>query len=309
VADRPSFSVVIAAHNAASTLPAAVRSVLNQTCQDFEIIVVDDGSIDDTRTALRRVTDRRVVYLRQDNLGPAAARNAGIEHAIGRYVSILDSDDLWLPQYLESMTKALEPDPLAAMAYTDAWRLDDETRRIYRRTIMSSQNPPDPPPNDPHTFLQALLERNFVYCSATVRRSILDEVGGFTPISRSEDYELWLRIAARRKRIVRAKGVLAIYRDRTGSRSADPVAMYQGRCDIYRLVLETYNIPPNIRELAHSRLNATQRELSELNRQRSDAQRKSWQSSAPIRLLRDRRMFYRRPPAPVAAAFPDLRLI
>jgi glycosyltransferase involved in cell wall biosynthesis len=303
----PRVSVVIPAHNAAGTLPATISSVLAQTWQEFEIVVVDDGSIDDTETALRRLTsDSRILYVRQEQLGPAAARNLGIERARGAYVAFLDSDDLWLPQYLQTMVDVLEADEDAALAYTDAWRLDDATKRIYRRTAMASQAPPHSPPRDPDALLQALLEHNFVYTSTTVRKSVLDEVGGFRSLTRSEDYELWLRVAANGRRFVRAPGLLAVYRDRAGSRMHDPGAMLRGRREIYRLVIDEYEISPAARECATRRLRETEDDLAELTRKGDGGRPSRLRAIAIARHVAARRHFFRSPPAPVAAAFPDL---
>jgi glycosyltransferase involved in cell wall biosynthesis len=302
--DVPTFSVVIAAHDAARTIPATIRSVLAQTRQDFEIVVVDDGSVDDTEAALRRTTDDpRVRYLRQENRGPAAARNAGVEAARGPYVALLDSDDLWLPKYLESMAAAFAAEPEAALAYTDAWRLDEQRRRIFRKTTMSSQNPPIPPPRDTETLFRELLRRNFVYTSATVRRSTLAEVGGFTSLTRSEDYELWLRIAAKGNIFVRADGVLAVYRDRPGSRVHDPVKMLEGRREIYELVLRAYDLSPAERTLAAERLRATSEELAEAQQRRRPPVRRR---AALSRFAHDFRYFRLTTPRDVARALPDL---
>jgi GT2 family glycosyltransferase len=247
-----------------------------------------------------------VGYLRQENRGPAAARNAGVEAAHGTYVALLDSDDLWLPSYLESMAAAFEAEPTAALAYTDAWRLDEQRRRIFRRTTMSSQNPPIPPPRDPETLFRELLQRNFVYTSATVRRSTLDEVGGFTSLTRSEDYELWLRIAASGKIFVRAEGVLAVYRDRPGSRVHDPTAMLEGRREIYELVLRSYDLSSAGRTLAAQRLRATSKELAEARQGRRPPVRRS----SPLRrLARDLRYFRLTTPRDVARALPPLNEI
>jgi glycosyltransferase involved in cell wall biosynthesis len=308
VTAAPRFSVVIPAHNAARTLPATVSSVLTQTRQDFEVLVVDDGSVDGTEAALRSATaDSRIHYVRQQQLGPAAARNAGIQRAGGSYVSFLDSDDLWLPHYLQTMLDALEADPGAGLAYTDAWRLDDATKRIYRRSAMASQAPPASPPREPDALLQALLEHNFVYTSVTVRRSVLDDVGGFRTLTRSEDYELWLRVAAHGQRFVRAPGLLAVYRDRPGSRIHDPGAMLRGRREIYQLVVDEYEVSPAARRRAEKRLVETERELAALERGGEDSHQKGRWPSALLGILGDRRHFYRSPPRPVAAAFPDLR--
>jgi glycosyltransferase involved in cell wall biosynthesis len=101
---EPTFSVVIPTYDRAHLLPRAIESVLNQTFEDFELIVVDDGSTDDTREVVASFTDERIVYVRREETGgAAAARNTGIRHAKGKYVSFLDDDDEYLPQYLTVM--------------------------------------------------------------------------------------------------------------------------------------------------------------------------------------------------------------
>ena len=137
------FTVVIAAFNAARTIGSSIRSVLRQTEQDFEVIVVDDGSTDETAEAVGTFSgDSRIRLIGQPNRGPAAARNTGLKAARSTYVSMLDADDLWLPDYLEVMGGALDEDPRRGFAYTDAWVLEDETRKVRRRSAMSYQRPP-----------------------------------------------------------------------------------------------------------------------------------------------------------------------
>ena len=122
----PRFTIVIPAFNAARTIGSSIRSVLQQTEQDFEVVVVDDGSTDDTVECARSfATDPRVRVISQRNKGPSAARNAAVAAARALYVSMLDADDLWLPEYLEVMGGALDGNPDAPFAYTDAWVLDD----------------------------------------------------------------------------------------------------------------------------------------------------------------------------------------
>jgi glycosyltransferase involved in cell wall biosynthesis len=306
--ERPTFSVVVAAYNAARTLPATIRSVLGQTRNDFEIIVVDDGSTDSTDRALAGIRDDRIIYIRQENLGPSAARNSGIQRASGELVSFLDSDDLWLPNYLETMHSALRAAPHAGLAYTDAWRLDDVTRRIHRHTLMGPQRPPRSPPADPAALVAALLERNFVFTSATVRRSVLDAVGGFNKaLTRSEDYELWLRIAASGVRFANTEKVLVVYRDRPGSLTHDRVAMRRGRAEVYEHILATYATGA-IRTIAERRLLETRQELDNLlaNAERSREFSVIRRSRGIANRLRRYRL---RPPRAVTAAFPDLRAI
>jgi glycosyltransferase involved in cell wall biosynthesis len=307
MAETPVFSVVIAAHNAAHTLPSTLRSVLAQTRPDFEIIVVDDGSTDGTGEALRSVLDDRIAYVRQANLGPAAARNAGIERAAGEYVCLLDSDDLWLPHYLETMGAAIAPDTSIGLAYTDAWRLDDVTRRVLRRTSMSACRPPRQPPAERDTLLLALLERNFVYNSATVRRQVLDDVGGFKTFTRSEDYELWLRIAASGARFVNAGKVLAVYRRRPDSRFRGSALRVRGRVEILEHVLATYDLTEAQRSIGERRLRDARHELASLAaREAAPAELSTGRLG---RLAHDLRRYRLRAPRVVVRAFPDLRRI
>jgi glycosyltransferase involved in cell wall biosynthesis len=105
-ASAPHFSVIIPVHNQAAPLSAAIRSVLSQTCQDFEIIVVDDGSADDPASIVTGFDDPRIRVLHQRHQGSSAARNAGIDAACGRFIAPLEAGDIFLPHHLESM-KAL----------------------------------------------------------------------------------------------------------------------------------------------------------------------------------------------------------
>ncbi len=104
----PFFSVIIPVYNRADDLARSVGSVLAQSCQDFEIVVVDDGSNDDPKSALDALGDPRIRLVRQGNKGGAAARNRGFDEARGRFVALLDSDDRFLPHHLETMRRMLE---------------------------------------------------------------------------------------------------------------------------------------------------------------------------------------------------------
>ncbi len=104
----PFYSVVIPVYNRSDVLETALRSVLDQTFQDFEIIVVDDGSLDAPCEIVDRVADPRIRFLRQENKGGAAARNLGIAAAVGRFIAFLDSDDIFLPHHLQAMHDLLD---------------------------------------------------------------------------------------------------------------------------------------------------------------------------------------------------------
>ena len=304
----PTFTIVMPAFNAAPTIAPAIRSVLAQTRRDFQLVVVDDGSTDDTAQRIRPFeADSRLEVVRQPNRGLAAARNIAIERAQGRFVSMLDSDDLWLPRYLEVMAETLGRDPEAGFAYTDAWLFDDARRRILRASAMAYQDPPDVPPADARAFLEELLQRNFVFTSATVRRSVLQEVGGYREsLAASEDYELWLRIVARGYRGARAPGRLAVYRKRPGTLSTDEPRMFSSMREVARIVAEEYDVPPSIRDLARARMTSLNAAVS------SDGRALSRRYRIRALLVRLKRavlspwLWHRTLPAEIRAAFPDL---
>ena len=121
----PKVSVVIPTHNRAGFLQAAIQSVLNQTFQDFEIIVVDDASEDQTTEIVRSFSDPRIRYMRHEsNKGQGASRNDGIRQASGEYIALLDDDDEWLPEKLAKQVALLDSSPSqVGMIYT--WLLTD----------------------------------------------------------------------------------------------------------------------------------------------------------------------------------------
>lgn len=307
---RPRFTAVIPAYDAEQTLAASVRSVLAQTEQDFELVIVDDGSRDGTAEVARSFeSDRRVRVVQQENRGLAASRNTGIEQAAGEYVAFLDSDDLWMPTFLEATGAALDADPGAGFAYTDGWALDDVTRRIRRTTVMVRQRPPVPPPYDAAAFLRQLVRRNFVLAEGTVRMSVLREVGAFdVSLPAVEDYELWLRIAAHGYRAVRPPGLLLIRRDRPDSMSKDHPMMYRAHREVWRLVAEEHPAPEDVKAIARTRMADMERLIaaSEGEAALPAAARVRGLAGSVKRRLVGGRLWLREPPPEVAAAFPDL---
>ncbi len=291
------FTIVVAAFNAAATIGSAIRSVLVQTRQDFEVVVVDDGSTDGTAERAASFGGERVGVrvVRQPNRGPSAARNVGIAAARGSYVSILDADDLWLPEYLDVMGAALDGDREAAFAYTDAWVFDDTTRRIRRRSAMAYQRPPVVVPEPPALFLE-LLERNFVYTSVTARRSVLEAVGGYDEtLSAAEDWELWLRIARSGGRAVRAPGLLAIHRERPGSLSSNGIAMTRSGCEVYRRVAMDATADDETRALAQRQLERSEKALRRLENRSLAVRLRAAAGSAKQKTVGGRAWFDRPP--------------
>ena len=253
----PTFSVVIPAYNAEDTLGEAISSVLAQTRKDFEVIVIDDGSSDNTAALPAGFADQRVRVYSQANGGPSAARNRGIAQAVGEYVSSLDSDDLWLPDYLAEMGRALEESPQADFAYTHAWILDASGH--FRTVPTGAWHRPPTPMLPQDQFIAELLQECFVN-APTIRRTALERVGGYDEsISHGEDWELWLRLANAGFRAVRVAGPLTIYRNRLGSHSTDRAAMAVAPAVVYSAVLERHHASPQVRALAEARLKVMDR--------------------------------------------------
>lgn len=183
----PSVSVIIPTYNRACLLERAVRSVMEQTHHDLELIVVDDGSTDGTYRLLEP-TRPRIIYLRHDKkLGVSAARNTGIRSASGRFIAFLDSDDQWLPEKLSHQISFFEHNPSALICqcqefwYRNGMRVNPRARHLK-----------------PSGFI---FEKSLALClvspsAVMIRKEIFEEVGLFDEtLPVCEDYDLWLRIA------------------------------------------------------------------------------------------------------------------
>ena len=178
----------MAAYNAEATIDEAIGSALAQTYADWELLVVDDGSSDETAQRVRAVADPRVRLIESPHLGVLAqVRNRGIEEATGELIALLDADDVWLPGKLAAQERVFRERREVGVVHTGANLLVDGELR---------QAPPSAPPPGP--LLRGLLLNNHIYSSsAVVRRSLLDEHGAFRDHVPPgvPDYDLWLRIA------------------------------------------------------------------------------------------------------------------
>ena len=230
--------------NSASTVAASIASVRLQAVSDWELVVVDDGSSDDSAAVVSRASDDRTRILRQANGGVSAALNAGIRAARGRYIALLGSDDLFLPTYLEAMARALAGDPEAALAYTDGWVLDDKSGRMRRTSILAQRQQL---PLTPAHF-DEMLKENFIPALGTViRASVFEEIGYFNEQLRgSEDWEFWLRLLAAGHHGVRADGVNTVYRVQAESLSHRPGMMTIQRQRMYSIIAEDWGAPEDV---------------------------------------------------------------
>jgi glycosyltransferase involved in cell wall biosynthesis len=182
---EPSVSVVIPVHNGEEFVGRAIRSVLSQTFHQLEIIVVDDGSTDHTEDTVRSI-EGPITYVRQENKGPAAARNLGVEKSTGDFIAFLDADDEWLPGRLARCLRPMLEDHTAGMTFCRSlvnkrgsqWGVFHLEFKRYR------------------TFPPVLWPNPLQHASATTcRRSVMERAGGFEEsLACYEDQDMWIRI-------------------------------------------------------------------------------------------------------------------
>jgi len=190
VIHMPTVSVIIPTWNRVKETDRAIRSVLRQTYQDFEIIIADDGSTDQTEYVFSSYPDKRVKYMRLAHTGlPAAARNAALHQAIGDWVAFLDSDDTWLPKKLSSQMDYLDSHPIVKLVCTNAYIYNSgKNKGLFFRSNNSIAD-----------TLESLIDHsNFIITSSVLtRRDLLLEYGGFSEAISNrgiEDFDLWAQL-------------------------------------------------------------------------------------------------------------------
>ncbi len=191
----PLFSTIIPVYNRGELAAAAIESALAQECGDQEIIVVDDGSTDDTPKTLARYGDR-VRVLRQENLGPGPARNRGIQHAAGQYVTFLDSDDLWFPWTLRMYREAIQRYQQPAFVAGRAVEIAFEKCSQPESAPAAAPSAADPAAKLYRDYLSASRDVDWIgTCAVAIRADWLRKVGGFPDEHvNAEDSDLWLRL-------------------------------------------------------------------------------------------------------------------
>lgn len=214
----PTVSVIIPAYNSARFLPEAIESVLAQTYKDYEIIVVDDGSTDNTKEVLAPYFDR-IKYIYQQNQGAGSARNTGIKHSQGKYITFLDADDVWLPEKLHIQVDYLDNNRGIAMVYSRSFSMSEDGRSIIKKGRWSRK----PPSGD---VFNILFFHNFIPTSTVVvRKEVFNTIGLFDEsLINSQDHDLWLRIA-RELNVAGISKPLSKYRHTSGSLRKNKCAM------------------------------------------------------------------------------------
>jgi len=185
------FSVVIPLYNKEHYIVNTIQSVLNQTFQDYELIVVDDGSKDNSYEVAKTVHSERINLIHQENQGVAVARNTGVENANGEYIAFLDADDCWYPNYLQVLSDLIDQFPESDIFVT-SYRIVMGNERYHFSAHLS----------DEPTLLQSYWVTfknayDTVWTSATaIRKTAIEKAGMFTPGEKiGQDLDLWARVA------------------------------------------------------------------------------------------------------------------
>lgn len=237
----PKVSVVVPAYNVRSYIEDALVSLERQSFDKFEVIVVDDGSTDDTAEVVKPFCERdsRFQLVQKQNGGLSSARNYGIHHACGEYIALLDGDDVYEQDKLAVHVALLDRDADVGVAYSASRAVREDGRSTFM--YLSGK----PITSDP---LLALLCKNFIGhgSNAVFRRAVFDQVGEFDETLRSsEDVDFWLRVAVQRWRFDREPRVLCRYRVRPSGLSFNVLQMQ--RC-CTQVIESAYQRSPEVVE-------------------------------------------------------------
>lgn len=232
IASQPfETTVIIPAFNAEKTLKQTINSVQSQTHETWHLIVVDDGSFDKTRQVVEAISDSRISIISQKNSGVSAARNCGIRSTTSEFVTFLDADDRWEPQYLESVAHALRAYPTADVFYSNFFRED------HKRNQASIDRFTAPIPVDDYFSFYFSYGASASASTTTMRTQIIKDIGGF-PIGThlGEDLDTWARLAWHNAKFVYVPEVLGVYAD-----SRDSLSKQTKNLDIIRpQIIDSY---------------------------------------------------------------------
>lgn len=213
------ITVIIPSFNSANLVSDAIRSVLSSNLHEVEIVIINDGSTDNTAEVITTyLSDKRIKYIEQSNRGLAGARNTGIENANGEYLVFLDADDLILPNKLLVQRKFLDENPAFDIVYSKSeWFIEDDfnNTREVRFPVYTGE------------VIQYLIYGNFIHVnSVMVRKDAVIKAGLFDENLRElEDWDLWLRMALNGSKFGFTPGVHSKVRIRKGSMTSNQVRM------------------------------------------------------------------------------------
>jgi len=220
MADRPRFSIAVPAYNAQATLAETIASVKAQTFPDWELIIVDDGSTDETRDVAERLArgDARIRAICQENRGSGGACNTAVHNARGDLLVMLSADDLLLPEHLATFDGCVRGDPAASVFTSGGWYEYEDGRREAARPQARWSDAAS-------CTLEELLSACFYGVGAVYRRAVFDTVGGFREDIYAEDYLFWLLALAHGFKHRHVNRPLSVHRRSYAQKSANAILM------------------------------------------------------------------------------------
>jgi GT2 family glycosyltransferase len=230
----PIISVVIPTYNAERTILNTVESVQKQTFSDIEILLINDGSTDQTLDLIQHISDQRLKIFSYENAGLPVTRNRGVSHAAGEFISFIDADDLWTPDKLELQLLALQQHPEAGVAYSwTSYFIDGQETSIFPYDSISLNG----------NVYSKILVNNFVASGSNilVRRKVVESLGGFEPTLRAcEDWDFYIRLAAKWDFVVVPKHQI-LYRQSSNAMTSQVDIMEK---EALRVVERAYSAAP-----------------------------------------------------------------
>lgn len=225
----PATSIIMPAYNAGGYIGEAIESVLAQTRGDWTLIIVNDGSADNTADIVEAFAarDPRIRLINQENGGAPVARNTALNAAQTEFISLLDADDAYAPDYIEAMIGALEAAPDLSFCCCDAFLFHKEKKPGDRCSAHTAMAAP--------VTLERVAARDFqVYTAGSLRRDWMTKIGGYDEkLTTSEDFDLWVRILSAGGKALYLDQPLAWYRRTPGSLSSNTVRLNRHTIDVY----------------------------------------------------------------------------
>jgi len=271
----PEVSIICPTWNCAELLREAVLSVVNQTFSNWELIIVNNFSTDNTMEVITSFKDQRIHVLNFNNNGViAASRNVGIDASKGRFIAFIDSDDYWMPEKLRICVDALTNNDLDLVCHGERhFQYKDQDVKLERDVFYGK--------NQPHTYESLLYRGNFLSTSAVViKREKLLSTGSFNTepsVITAEDYDLWLRLFATESKFLAIHQILGGYRIHQSSASASVIRHYQA----VRKVVTTHFLAKSTKTTVKDKLLFTKRMARiGLSSGRAITQQGTWDSGA-----------------------------
>ena len=251
------FSILVPAYNAERTLARTLDSVMAQTLNDWECVIVDDGSTDETFNRAKSYTekDMRFKVARQNNTGTASALNAAAAKANGHYLVQLGADDELLLDYCEKTAGFISQNPDFDIYASNAWYCDSKGNKEPFHKGSNFQE-------GLNLAVEDLIKECCIYCTAAVRRSLFEEVGGFRIDAFNEDYDLWLRLMVSGARHIYQPEYLAIYHRTPNQKTSDHLRARKSDLEILRYLVQNFKLTDAQLQLVCERKQSLARDIA-----------------------------------------------